>query len=571
MSDEKLFREFVKIGNTKFVFACIVLTVFSVFRLLAISGISFEKSYETSRAPKTLLAPAYVFLANSPPQFVDSVTGVHIQTLKVKTNKNTQFRIRLHIRDLDPDGYGFTSITPLAGLGTIQGISLTDTSFVYVPNLNASGIDTIKTIIHDNGTPELSDTLNIIVKIPSVNHMPVIVDSNNNQVLFLSEKIQFNTSKQICLNAYDVDDDVVTIGYVLTFPTKGTLSGFKALCFSYKPNNNYVGKDSMVVVFFDNGVPVLFNSIKIYFQVYALNTPPVVLDPQGNTTKSLIDTTLETVPLDMCLKTLDAQNDSVKILSLKSLAGHTQIDLIPGVDLCFKLSPIGAFYGKDSIEAIVADNGYPIMTNRVVIQLVIWHINRAPVILDKNNNPVDTLFFDAYENEPLQTCLNVTDIDNNSVRISGINKVAGNGIATVSKTDSICCDYTPPGIIGTETFLVQVSDNGYPSLHDSVVVIFNVLPRFVVSPSISPNNDGINDAWLIVGIERYPDNVVTIFSRWGDLIFKVKGYDNITNYWKGEFKNGSGPSGSEAPDGTYFYVIELGHGLKLSGFIILKR
>lgn len=70
---------------------------------------------------------------------------------------------------------------------------------------------------------------------------------------------------------------------------------------------------------------------------------------------------------------------------------------------------------------------------------------------------------------------------------------------------------------------------------------------------ITPNGDGNNDLWVIDGIEYIKDNQVTIFNRWGNIVWTAKDYDNITEnkVWKGT--NGRG---EELPDATYFYIVE---------------
>ncbi|GAL82633.1 hypothetical protein JCM19274_4086 [Algibacter lectus] len=40
-------------------------------------------------------------------------------------------------------------------------------------------------------------------------------------------------------------------------------------------------------------------------------------------------------------------------------------------------------------------------------------------------------------------------------------------------------------------------------------------PKHDVKYGFSPDNDGINDFWNIEGIEMHPDNMVTIYNRWG--------------------------------------------------------
>jgi len=202
--------------------------------------------------------------------------------------------------------------------------------------------------------------------------------------------------------------------------------------------------------------------------------------------------------------------------------------------------------------------------------IIVNNVNEAPKILDNNNNPVDTLYFDAYENETLQVCLNVFDPDGDNVSITDLRLLEGKvKLINSSKT---CLSYlSPSGFIGEARFFVQVCDNGAPSLCDSAIIIFNVHPRFIISQAISPNEDEIDDTWLVQGIERYPNNTITIFSRWGDLVYKVKHYDNTNTVWKGQYNTGQ-KSNINVPDGTYFYIIEIdGMNKPLSGYIVVKR
>jgi gliding motility-associated-like protein len=90
--------------------------------------------------------------------------------------------------------------------------------------------------------------------------------------------------------------------------------------------------------------------------------------------------------------------------------------------------------------------------------------------------------------------------------------------------------------------------------------------------AFSPNGDGINDTWVIQGISRFPDNEVRVYNRWGNLIFEGLGYDNATVVWNGESSEGVVFGGNDAPDGAYYYVIDLGDGSEsLKGFVVLRR
>ena len=90
-----------------------------------------------------------------------------------------------------------------------------------------------------------------------------------------------------------------------------------------------------------------------------------------------------------------------------------------------------------------------------------------------------------------------------------------------------------------------------------------------MSSAITSNGDMINDQWQLRNIERYPNNSVYVYDRWGGLIYHDKGYDNQSVVWSGNINR----SGREpVPTGTYFYVINLGDGYrKLTGAVEVIR
>lgn len=67
----------------------------------------------------------------------------------------------------------------------------------------------------------------------------------------------------------------------------------------------------------------------------------------------------------------------------------------------------------------------------------------------------------------------------------------------------------------------------------------------------SPNGDGINDYWLLDGLEWTPLAVVTIFDRWGRVVYSSSG---SYSPWDGRFK------GEFVPSDAYFYVIDFSNG-----------
>ncbi|MEZ4952308.1 MAG: gliding motility-associated C-terminal domain-containing protein [Saprospiraceae bacterium] len=66
---------------------------------------------------------------------------------------------------------------------------------------------------------------------------------------------------------------------------------------------------------------------------------------------------------------------------------------------------------------------------------------------------------------------------------------------------------------------------------------------------LSPDGDGINETWIVTGIDQFPDNEVSIFNRWGQQVWQTTAY---ANDW-----SGTNEDGEPLPIGAYFYVLKL--------------
>jgi gliding motility-associated-like protein len=94
-------------------------------------------------------------------------------------------------------------------------------------------------------------------------------------------------------------------------------------------------------------------------------------------------------------------------------------------------------------------------------------------------------------------------------------------------------------------------------------------PEFNIPQGFSPNGDGVNDEFVIRGISRYPNNKLTIINRWGNVVYEKDSYDNT---WNGKSTQGIRFGGDELPDGTYFYILDLGNGEKpYKGYIYISK
>ena len=86
----------------------------------------------------------------------------------------------------------------------------------------------------------------------------------------------------------------------------------------------------------------------------------------------------------------------------------------------------------------------------------------------------------------------------------------------------------------------------------------------VVMPTgFTPNEDGYNDYYVIRGLDNI-DNTLTIFNRWGNLVYEKKNYNNN---WDGKTNNKQ-----ILPDGTYYAILRIpARNLVLKTYIDLRR
>lgn len=86
--------------------------------------------------------------------------------------------------------------------------------------------------------------------------------------------------------------------------------------------------------------------------------------------------------------------------------------------------------------------------------------------------------------------------------------------------------------------------------------------RITLPTGLSPNGDGANDTYVILGIEGFPRNEFKVFNRWGNLVYEKVNYNNE---WSGQSRNGD-----TLPDGTY-YVIFTASGNEFNTYVDLRR
>ncbi|HWZ05206.1 MAG TPA: gliding motility-associated C-terminal domain-containing protein [Mucilaginibacter sp.] len=96
-----------------------------------------------------------------------------------------------------------------------------------------------------------------------------------------------------------------------------------------------------------------------------------------------------------------------------------------------------------------------------------------------------------------------------------------------------------------QTVSLTVTDaNGCQATQQIKVV--DQCPNIYIPNTFTPNGDGINDTWVIEGLDNDPSPSVKVFTRNGVLIFNSIGYGTP---WNGEYK------GNKLPAGAYYYIV----------------
>ncbi|MDO6518813.1 gliding motility-associated C-terminal domain-containing protein [Zobellia uliginosa] len=106
-----------------------------------------------------------------------------------------------------------------------------------------------------------------------------------------------------------------------------------------------------------------------------------------------------------------------------------------------------------------------------------------------------------------------------------------------------------------------------PNVEEDPIEVFNV---------VTPNNDGAHDFLTITGLEKYPDNSIRIYNRWGVLVYTTQAYNTEGNVFDGTSQGRvTVDADRKLPVGTYFYILDYkdakGEQQSLSGYIYINR
>ncbi|MFI8380008.1 gliding motility-associated C-terminal domain-containing protein, partial [Leeuwenhoekiella sp. NPDC079379] len=203
--------------------------------------------------------------------------------------------------------------------------------------------------------------------------------------------------------------------------------------------------------------------------------------------------------------------------------------------------------------------------------------------VDSNNNGIpdfgDTINYTFQINNTGNVTLNNITITDNKVSIVGgpITLLPGesdftsfSAVYQITQRD-VSTGYvdntaTVTGTTENDVLITDISDDptnntnedldGDGEPDDVTRMVLSIEDIFVYNV-ITPNGDGINDELTIGAIERFPDNTLKIFNRWGVEVFSQDAYGQAGSPAFTGYSNGRTTiDGSKLlPTGTYYYVL----------------
>jgi large repetitive protein len=389
------------------------------------------------------------------------------------TTKNTAITASASPNDFEPNAGQTLAFTPISTPANGTVVMNPDGTFTYTPFTNYVGTDKFKYKVCDSGTPSLCDTATVYVTIlpPPVATITAPLAINDINITPINTLVTGNI-----LTNDDKKGLPVTIAIVAP-ATNGTFTLGLNGAYTYLPNNNYVGKDSVRYEICNNLTPSECDQAWVYITINdapnATPTNPPIAMPDVNQTlvnKSVSGTVANN----------DSDPDAGQILSYTKLTNPTNgTVIINAVTGAYTYIPNATFVGTDIFTYKVCDNGSPVQcaSTNVTIKVTPDYSaggNIKPIAND-----------DAYSTGKgvgINGNASSNDYDPNVGQLLSYAAISvpANGTVTMNPDGSF--SYAPSAtFVGTDKFLYKICDNGSPVLCDTATIYISVTTPKVVS------------------------------------------------------------------------------------------
>ncbi|MFO8021934.1 MAG: Ig-like domain-containing protein, partial [Perlabentimonas sp.] len=415
-----------------------------------------------------------------------------------------------------------------------------DNSITFTPNQDFSGPVNFRYLVTDaNGD---SDNANVKVTVKDgVNNIPVANDDRR------GTSFETPVTVDVTTNDTGLEDQpiLVTISSEPT-STEGVAAVNDDNTVTFTPESNFVGVVEFIYRVIDadgdwDEATVTISVKSGENMVPDANDLNAVTHINLQTTINVLenDTGIDDEPLSLII----TEYPSVEEGTVEINDDNT-VNFIPYQD----------FLGATKFTYKIIDNDGDFDTAEVSVSVIHEIIaNNDEVELERG----ETITVNVLENDHGLTGIDPT---------VGIYEQPNHGVVTVDSDYNLI--YTAPDdYVGQDVLTYQVcSQYGGCSQANVNIEIINV--GIEIPEGFSPDGDGINDFFEIIGLEYYDQVKVKIYNRWGNLVYQSMDYKND---WDGT-ANSSLSVGRTLPNGTYYYIIEIvDTDDRINGNVFLKR
>ncbi len=410
-------------------------------------------------------------------------------------------------------------------------------SLVYLPVINFIGWDTLSYFSCDSLL--LCDEALVYILVEAVNDAPTI----------LTETFETDMGKAVQINLIENDVDEEGNYIILSIvngPNNGSLSGDVQQTFTYMPAVNFTGIDSIFYALCDDGYPV------------ACDTGFATIYVKGNQRPVAINDTIYVTDVEMgevLILQNDFDPDNHQLFYVLNHLINQETELGKVFDeghgrIRYKAKR--AYNGMDEFTyTLFDDGGLPQLSDEASIVVIANKTNLPPVAL------ADSVWIDQAATVQFNLLDNDSDPENDPLTFEIITYPKG-GTLDIDDHGNLTYsgNYFFSGIDQLTYQLCDSTDNCVTAPVLITVNAFSIEDLLGAIPNtITPNHDGKNDFFTIRNITSYPNNKLSIFNRWGQLVYETTNYQNN---WNGQSLIGSkNKPEMRVTDGTYYYILSI--------------
>ena len=427
----------------------------------------------------------------------------------------------------------------------------------YTPANNANGLVVVDVVLKDNGGVEhggidQSAVVQFTIDIRPVNDLPVAVADS----YIVDEGGIINvTGNGVLSNDNDIDNSTLK-AFVVSDVSHGVLNLREDGGFSYEHDGSETASDEFTYRVNDGVVDG--NEVSVSISITPVNDAPDAVDDVASVIE---DQVLQGEGL--LNNDTDAEGNALSI-NTHAVENVEHGSLKIYKDGSFTYEPDADYFGADRFVYEVCDDGNLSQCSEATVTITVIPMSDAPkafvhhitVKEESQNNPLNI----PEPQDPDQEVLTVKIL-----QLPAYGAIATGQGAALDVGQEISIEqllgllyHAPMKYVGEVHFVYEVIDP--TGLSSQGEVFIDVVPERVFIPeAFTPNGDDINEHFVIVGIEDYPNNKLEIYNRWGSLIYRQSNYDNS---FDGHGNVSGQLSNHRVPPGTYYYVLKLNDGKK---------